>query len=105
MPTCENVSLPRSVLHLAANSSVMFGTVWMSAYRALPARSAAIVLTHGTPRVDDRTFVTSLVLCARPSWNHVLRERPFVTLASRTAKAVVGVQASGRLRPPPTTGP
>src|SRR6476469_11111981 len=105
MPCAPNSRWPSGVLQRAANSSVTYGTTWMSAYSACPARSVAIVLTHGTPCVRDSTFTMSLVLCDRPSSNHVLRPRMLSRFASRIAYAVVDDQSSGRQNMGDTTGP
>ena len=52
------------MLHVVAFSLVTCGTTEMSAYRALPSESAAIVLTHGTPWLRVMTSSSSSTLCA-----------------------------------------
>jgi hypothetical protein len=48
-PSAVNVAVPSAVLQFAACSSVTCGIAPMSAYAALPERSATIVFTHGIP--------------------------------------------------------
>src|SRR4051794_28004417 len=84
-PVDGKMACPNGVLQLAARASVMFGATWMSAYKACPDWSVAIVLTHGTPCVDDSARTTSAVLRDRPSSNQVFSPRRLPSLASRSA--------------------
>src|SRR5262249_30977068 len=99
------MAAPSGVLQRRARSSLMFGATWMSAYMAWPERSVAMVLTHGTPWVLDRTPAISPVLRAWPSSNQVLRPRRLPWLASRTAYALEVVHANGSPSTGETTGP
>src|SRR5918997_5631918 len=48
-PSVFHVALPSPVLHAAANSLEMFGTVPTSVKSVLPRSSAAVVVAHGLP--------------------------------------------------------
>src|SRR6516165_9096108 len=97
-PKLWNVLLPSGVSHLFASALVTFGMSPMSAYRARPARSLAIVLTQGMPWYFFRIDSICWVLDARSKPNQVLtaRER-LLALASPRAKALVVVHGSGRM--------
>src|SRR5215468_3395874 len=87
--------LPSGVPHLFASALVTFGMVPMSAYRASPARSVAIVLTQGLPWYFFRIDSICWVLDARAKPNQVLNARArLFALASTKANAEVVVQGS-----------
>src|SRR6516164_4086740 len=84
-PKLWNVRLPSGVSHLFASALVTCGMVPMSAYRARPARSVAIVLAQGMPWY----FFRMLSIC----WVLDARAKPFA-LASAKANAEVVLQGS-----------
>src|SRR5215470_18721639 len=89
--------LPSGVPHLFASALVTFGMAPMSAYRASPARSVAIVLAQGMPWYFFRIDSICWVEVARSKPNQVLNARArLFALASAKANAVVVVQGSGR---------
>src|SRR5215468_12395834 len=94
-PMLWNVPLPSGVSHPFASALVTCGMVPMSAYRARPARSVAIVFTQGMPWYFFKIDSICCVLDARSKPNQVLtaRERLFA-LASARANAEVVVQGS-----------
>src|SRR5215472_1446283 len=98
--------LPSGVPHLFASALVTFGMAPMSAYRARPARSVAIVFTQGLPWYFFRMLSICWVLDARAKPNQVLnaRERLFA-LASAKANAVVLVHCRGMPSQLLKTGP
>src|SRR5215467_8034525 len=94
-PRLWNVSLPRDVSHRFASALLTFGMAPMSAYRARPARSVAIVLTQGMPWYFFRIDSICWVLEARAKPNQLLNARArLLALASAKANAVVVVQGS-----------
>src|SRR5215469_2943713 len=94
-PNAANVNLPVAVSHLFASALVTCGMSPMSAYRARPARSLAIVLTQGMPWYFFKIDSICWVLDARSNPNQVLiaRER-LLALASPRANAEAVVQGS-----------
>src|SRR6516162_5468588 len=95
-PKLWNVRLPSGVSHRFVSALLTCGMVPMSAYRARPARSVAIVLTQGMPWYFFRIDSICWVLDARAKPNQVLnaRERLFA-LASAKANAEVVVHCRG----------
>ena len=94
-PTAANVNAPSGVSHLFASALLTFGMAPMSAYRARPARSVAIVLTQGMPWYFFRIDSICWVLDARSKPNQVLTARArLLALASAKANAVVVVHGS-----------
>src|SRR5215467_13906488 len=94
-PIWANVPRPSGVSHLFASALVTFGMAPMSAYRASPARSVAIVLTQGLPWYFFRMLSICWVLDARSKPNKVLDARArLFALASAKANAEVVVQGS-----------
>src|SRR6516162_11792094 len=94
-PKLWNVLLPSGVSHLFASALVTFGMAPMSAYRARPARSVAIVLAQGMPWYFFRIDSICWVLDARSKPNQVLTARArLFALASAKANAVVVLQGS-----------
>src|SRR5215510_14632089 len=95
-PRLWNVSLPRGVSHLFASALVTFGMAPMSAYRARPARSVAIVFAQGMPWYFFRMLSICWVLDARAKPNQVWNARArLLALASAKAYAVVVLQGNG----------
>src|SRR6516165_7622264 len=94
-PMLWNVWLPSGVSHRFASALVTFGMLPMSAYRASPVRSVAIVLAQGMPWYFFKTDSICCVLDARAKPNQVLtaRERLFA-LASAKANAEVVLQGN-----------
>src|SRR5215472_5070087 len=98
--------LPSGVPHLFASALVTFGMVPMSAYRASPARSVAIVLAQGMPWYFFRIDRICWVLDARAKPNQVLAARArLLALASAKANAVVLVHGRGMPSKLLKTGP
>src|SRR5215468_8608749 len=96
-PIWANVPRPSGVSHRCASALLTFGMAPMSAYRARPARSVAIVLAQGMPWYFFRIDSICWVLEARAKPNQVLNARArLLALASAKANAVVVVQGSGR---------
>src|SRR5215813_5064777 len=88
--------LPSGVAHLFASALLTFGMAPMSAYRASPARSVAIVLAQGLPWYFFKMLSICWVLDARSKPNQVLNARARLpALASAKAYAVVVVQGRG----------
>src|SRR5215467_13600242 len=95
-PKLWNVPLPSGVSHRFASALVTFGMVPMSAYRASPARSVAIVLAQGMPWYFFKIDSICWVLDARSKPNQVLNARArLFALASAKANAEVVLQGSG----------
>src|SRR5215472_16952391 len=89
-PNAANVKVPIGVSHLFASALVTFGMSPVSAYRAWPARSVAIVLTHGMPWYFFKIDSICCVLDARSKPNQVLTARARLSaLASARANALV----------------
>src|SRR6516165_12688600 len=87
--------LPSGVPHRFASALVTCGMAPMSAYRARPARSVAIVLTQGMPWYFFRMLSICWVLDARAKPNQVLNARArLFALASAKANAEVVLQGS-----------
>src|SRR6516165_10209844 len=86
---------PSGVSHRFASALVTCGMVPMSAYRASPARSVAIVLAQGMPWYFFRIDSICWVLDARAKPNQVLTARArLFALASAKANAEVVLQGS-----------
>src|SRR5215472_5934251 len=95
-PRLWNVRVPSGVSHRFASALVTFGMAPMSAYRARPARSVAIVLAQGMPWYFFRIDSICWVLDARSNPNQVLNARArLFALASAKANAEVVVQGRG----------
>ncbi len=90
---------PSGVEQRSARSSVILGSTCDWAKNECPARSAAIVFTHGMPwfRCSDRStsFVPRALLKPRP----VSAIRRFVAFGSFSAYAVVAVHGNGSAAP------
>src|SRR6516162_11838094 len=98
-PKLWNVLLPSGVSHLFASALVTFGMAPMSAYRARPARSVAIVLAQGMPWYFFKMLSVCRVLDARAKPNQVWNARArLFALASAKANAEVVLQGS-EMRP------
>src|SRR5215813_13366626 len=90
------IGSPELLPHRFAWALVTFGMVPMSAYRARPARSVAIVLAQGMPWYFFRMLSICWVLDARSKPNQVLNARArLLALASAKAYAVVVLQGNG----------
>src|SRR6516162_9251921 len=94
-PKLWNVRLPSGVSQAFASALVTCGMAPMSAYRASPARSVAIVLAQGMPWYFFKMLSICWVLDARAKPNQVLTARArLFALASAKANAVVVLQGS-----------
>ena len=91
-PATSKSTRPTGVMHFWASAFGTFGTTEWSAYNALPARSAAVVFTHGIPPALSWRASRSRALVALPMSRKVSIVRSCSPLASRIAKKLVGVQ-------------
>src|SRR5215813_6016821 len=90
------IGSPELLPHRFASALVTFGMAPMSAYRARPARSVAIVLAQGMPWYFFRMLSICWVLDARAKPNQVWNARArLLALASAKAYAVVVLQGNG----------
>ena len=84
-PSAGKVIAPSAPAQPVAFSFGTLGIEPMSAYRALPRESAAIVFTHGIPSYFFRIASSSLVDCAWLVSKKWLSRRMFSALASNSA--------------------
>ena len=91
-PATWKSTRPIGVMHFWASALETLGTTEWSAYSALPARSAAVVFTHGIPPPLSWRASRSRTSVALPMSRKVSIVRSCSPLASRIAKKLVGVQ-------------
>src|SRR4051812_25306473 len=77
----------------AKRSAPTAGTTLASAYKVLPARSAAIVLTHGNPTIWSSEALSPSTLEELPMPIHCSSKRVLLRLGSASTWAVLLVHA------------